>query len=137
MANQFNYRDVTIYLLGKKLTGAQGVKYSVKVEKEALYGRGNKAMSIQTGNESVEGELKILQMELELLIAAVKLKDPLAKITDFSFDLVVVYQQGLKAITDVIQGVEFSEYEKGLEQGDKFMEISLKFLALDVIHQKP
>jgi hypothetical protein len=135
-SKQYSWSDTKVLLLGKTLTGIQGVKYSRKKEKEYVYGRGSKPLAIQDGNESVEGELTLLQSELELLRAAVRLKDPTANITDVSFDIVVSYDRDNIAVTDVIQGCEIMEYEKGMKQGDKFMEISLKFMALDVIEGK-
>ncbi len=136
MAREFEYRHVTVRIAGKSLTGLRGIKYNVKTEKELLHGRGNKAIGIQSGNESCGGEIKLLQWELEALIAAVKLKDPTLKITDISFDIIVTYQDGVKTVNDIIKGAEFEEFEKGFDQGDKFMEISLKFLCLDIEYNR-
>lgn len=131
-SKQYSFSDVSVIVLGRTLEGFRGVKYSVKADKEVLHGRGRKAFSIQTGNETVEGELMLLQSELEALRTAVKAANPNAKLTDISFDIVVTYGNGATAVTDTILGCEITEYEKGLEQSDKFMEISLPFLALDV-----
>ena len=35
-------------------------------------------------------------------------------------------------VTDVVQGIQFTEEPKELKQGDKFMEITLPFIALRV-----
>jgi len=131
-SKQYAFSDVSVIILGRELQGFRGVKYSVKTEKEVLHGRGRKAFSIQQGAESVEGELMLLQSEVEALRAAVKAVNPTYKLTDVAFDIVVTYGNGLTAVTDIIQGAEFTEYEKGMESADKFMEISLPFLALDV-----
>jgi hypothetical protein len=37
--------------------------------------------------------------------------------------------------TDRIEGVMFTELAKELKQGDKFMEITLPFIALNVVRQ--
>lgn len=134
MANtkQYTWSDVKINLLGRTLIGVQGVSYKTSVEKEPVYGRGNKPLSLQSGNASFEGELMLLQSELEELRAAIKTINPTYKITDISFDLVVSYGDGLTAVTDIVLGCEITEYEKGMEQNDKFMEITLPFVALDV-----
>lgn len=131
-SKQYQFSDISVVVLGRTLQGFQGVKYSVKTEKEPVFGRGNRALSIQKGNETIEGELMLLQSEVEALRAAIKSVNPLYKLTDISFDIVVTYGDGLTSATDIILGAEFKEYEKGMEQGDKFMEISLKFLALDL-----
>ncbi len=130
-SKQYAFSDIKVILLGRELEGFRGVKYKVTTEKEALFGRGKKALSIQSGNEAVEGELMLLQSEVEALRAAVKAVNPLYKLTDVSFDIVVTYGD-TTSVTDIILGAEFTEYEKGMEQSDKFMEVSLPFLALDV-----
>ncbi|MBV6442754.1 MAG: hypothetical protein EPGJADBJ_04478 [Saprospiraceae bacterium] len=131
-SKQYAFSDITVNVLGRELQGFRGVKYKVSVEKEVLHARGKKAFSIQSGNETIEGELMLLQSELEALRAAVKSVNPDLKLTDVAFDIVVTYGNGTTAVTDIIQGAEFTEYEKGMENGDKQMEISLPFLALDV-----
>lgn len=131
-SKQFAYADVKVVLLGRTLEGFLGVKYSVKTDKSRLYGRGKKALSIQSGNEEIEGSLTMVQSEVEALRAAVRAANPLAKITDISFDIVVTYGDTLTAVTDIIRGCEFTEYEKSLKQNDKYMEIELKFIALDI-----
>lgn len=130
-SKQYAFSDVRVNILGRSLVGFQGVKYKVNVDKEPVFGRGKKALAIQSGNETIEGELMLLQSELIALDLAVKAINPLYKITDISFDIVVSYGETI-VTTDIIKGVEITEYEKGMEQEDKFMEISLPFLALDL-----
>lgn len=130
-SKQYQFSDIKVILLGRELEGFRGVKYKVSTDKEVLFGRGKKGLSIQSGNETIEGELMLLQSEVEALRAAVKAVNPLYKLTDVSFDIVVTYGDSI-AVTDIIQGAEFTEYEKGMEQADKFMEVTLPFLALDV-----
>jgi hypothetical protein len=74
----------------------------------------------------------MLQSEVEALRAAVKTVNPKYKLTDISFDIVVTYGDGATSTTDTILGCEFTEYEKGMNQGDLMMEVSLKFMALDI-----
>lgn len=133
-SSQYAFRDLQVMLLGRVLTGFQGIKYKVSVEKERVFGRGNKALAIQTGNETIEGTLKLLQSELDALQAAAKAVNPLNKVTDIAFDLVVTYGDGNTAKTDRIFSAQFTEYEKGMEQNDKFMLIELPFIALGVQH---
>ena len=131
-SRQYSFSDISVNILGRTLEGFRGVSYKVSVEKGLLHGRGKKALSIQNGSEKVEGELMLLQSELEAMRLAVKTANPLAKLTDVSFDIVVTYGNGATAVTDIIQGCQFTEYEKGMQAADKFMEISMPFLALDV-----
>jgi len=131
-SKEFTYADINVTILGRNVTGLRGIKYSVKTDKERVYGRGNKALAIQSGNEEIEGEIMLLQSELEALSVAAKAANPLNKVTDISFDIVVSYGQGTTAKTDILIGVELTEYEKGMAQEDKFMEISIPFIALDL-----
>lgn len=131
-SKEFTYADINVTILGRNITGLRGIKYKVTTNKERLYGRGKKALAIQSGNEEVEGEIMLLQSELTALTLAAKAANPLNKITDISFDIVVSYGQGTTARTDIIIGAELTEYEMGMEQDDKFMEISIPFMALDI-----
>ena len=131
-SKEYSWSSIEIVMLGRPVTGIRGITYKASQEKEVIYGRGNKPRAIQHGNKSYEGTISLLQSELEaLLLAAGKGKD----ITDIpAFDIVVAYVPETPGgiITDIIKNVEFSEIEKALKQGDKFMEIDLPFIALGI-----
>lgn len=134
-STEYAWANVSIVLAGKKLGGVQGVKYKYSTEKERLFGAGGNARSIQTGNTTVEGELMLLQNEYDILVLAARaaLGSPFAKVTELpGLDLVISYLQGVKSTTDIVFGVSFTEVEKGMESGDKFMKITMPFLAIDV-----
>jgi hypothetical protein len=130
---EFAFKDIRVRLLGRDIVGLQDIKYKVMSEGERVYGRGNKALGIQEGNESVEGTITILQSEFEALQAAVRTASPTSKVTDVRFDVVVTYGEGLTAVTDVVQTVKITEYEKGMAQNDKFKAIEMPFIALGVL----
>lgn len=131
-SKQYAWSNVEVVLFGRPLTAIRGVKYKAAQEKEVLYGAGDKPLSIQAGNKTYEGELTLLQSELEAIQqAAGKGCD----VTDIpAFDIIVTYKmQGAGAlIRDVVKFAEFTEVEKSMSQGDKFMEITLPFIALDI-----
>ena len=130
-SREYEWADLTFLLGGKDLTGIRGIKYSIKQEKEVVYGKGNMPIAIQKGNKSIEGEITVLQSELETL----RLQDKDNSILNLQLDAVVCYGNPLNGdvlITDVIQGIQFTEEPKELKQGDKFMEITLPFIALRV-----
>lgn len=133
-SKQYAFADIKVNIAGRTLVGFQGIKYTVKREKETIYGQGSKPLSIQSGNVSIEGELTILQSELESLVAAAKLAG--TDVLDLVFDIPIVYGEGNKAVRDVVLGAEFMEFEKGMMQGDKYKPIALKFMALDVEYGK-
>ena len=130
-SREYEWADLTFLLGGKDLTGFRGIKYSIKQEKEAVYGKGNMPIAIQKGNKSIEGEITVLQSELETM----RLQSGTKSILDLQLDGVVCYgnpANGDVLVTDVVQGIQFTEEPKELKQGDKFMEITLPFIALRV-----
>lgn len=129
---EYAFKDIRVRLLGRDIVGLQGITYKRMSEGELVYGRGNKALGIQEGNERIEGTLQILQSEYEALSKAVKTASPGSNITDVRFDIVNTYGDGLNAVTDVIKTVKITEYEKGMNQNDKYKVIELPFIALDV-----
>ena len=133
---QYEFADLTMELGVRTITGFRGVKYTSKQEKELVYGKGNKPLHIQKGNIGFEGEVSMLQSELETLRAASTTKS----ILGLRLDAVVAYgnpSNGDTLITDKILGMEFTEDPKEIKQGDKFMEISLPFICLDIKNQTP
>lgn len=130
-SREYEWADLTFLLGGKDLTGFRGIKYSIKQEKEVVYGKGNMPIAIQKGNKSIEGEITVLQSELETM----RLQSGTDSILDLQLDGVVCYgnpANGDVLVTDVVQGIQFTEEPKELKQGDKFMEITLPFIALRV-----
>ena len=130
-SRQYEWNDLTLVLGGRDLTCFRGVKYSEKQEKEAVYGKGNLPLSIQKGNKSYEGEITMLQSELETLQVVSTTKS----ILDLQLDAVVCYgnpANGDVMITDVLQSIQFTESPKEMKQGDKNMEITLPFICLRI-----
>lgn len=129
-SREYEWSDVSVVLAGRLVTGIRGVSYTSGQEKEALYGKGNKPHSIQRGNKSYSGSIKLLQSELEALQVAAN-----GDVLDISFNVVVSYgnpTQGDVITTDLLVGCEITEVPKGLNQNDKFMEIELPLIMLDV-----
>lgn len=129
-SREYEWADVTLLLGGKDITGARGVKYTIKQEKETVYGKGNEPIAIQKGNKSYEGEITVLQSELE----TIRLNGG-GTILDLQLDAVVAYgnpSNGDVMMTDVIQGIQFTEETHELKQNDKQMEVTLPFIALRV-----
>lgn len=129
---QYSWADVKVIMLGREVTGLQGVKYKVARELEEVRGRGNDPLALQRGNKSYDGSIMLLQSEVEALEVAVAALDPNYDLTDVQFDIIVTYGDGGVSHTDTVQGVVITEYEKGINQGDKYMKIELPFKALGI-----
>jgi hypothetical protein len=109
-SKQYEYADITLELGGRVVTGARGVKYSSKQEKELVYAKGSEPQHIQRGNLSYEGEITVLQSELETLRALGK-----GSVLSLRLDAVVVYgnpSSGDVAVIDKIRGLEFTVNSK-------------------------
>ena len=129
-SRQYEWADLALILGGKDITGIRGVKYSEKAEKEAIFAKGRNAHSIQTGNVAVEGEITMLQSEYDALVIAGG-----GSVLGLSLDGIFSYGNptaGDAVIYDRVVGISFTEAAKELKQGDKFMEITLPFIALSV-----
>ncbi|MDR1370936.1 MAG: hypothetical protein LBJ72_12565 [Dysgonamonadaceae bacterium] len=130
---QYEFADLTLYLGGRDVSGFRGIKYTSKQEKEVLYGKGNRGMSIQKGNISHDGEISVTQSELETLKVLGG-----GSILGLNLNAVVCYGNPVKGdmlITDKLTGIQFTEESKEFKQGDKFAEITLPFICLDIQYQ--
>lgn len=128
-SRQYEWSDVTVFAGGRDITGIRSIKYGGKQEKEGAYGKGNKAHSIQRGNKEYEGEIGVLQSELEALEVAAG-----GDILDLQLTVIVSYgnpTKGDMVKTDRLIGVEFTEEIREMKQGDKFMEVTLPIIFLD------
>ena len=119
-------------MLGRTVTGIRGIEYTAKQEKEPLYGRGNKPLSIQKENKSFDGKLSFLQSELEALQLASGVGNNILDIAQFDVVVAYVPKGGGTIVTDIVKNVEFTDVPKSLKQGDKNMEIELPFVCLDI-----
>jgi hypothetical protein len=132
-SREYEFADLTLILGGKDITGVRGIKYTEKIEREALYGKGRYALAMQSGNVSIEGEITLLQSEMEALIQAGQ-----GSLFNLALNAEVNYgnpSNGDALVTDRIEGIYFTESTKQFKQGDKFMEVTVPFVALRVQHQ--
>ena len=128
---EYEWADVSVVLAGRDVTGIRGVSYNSDQEKEALYAKGNKPHGIQRGNKSYAGSIRLLQSEYDALNAAAG-----GDALDVSFNIIVSYgnpSRGDVIKTDLLVGAEITSKPKSLNQNDKFMEIELPLVMLNVV----
>lgn len=134
-SREFEFADVKMSMLGVTSSGLRGLTYKKSQEKELVYAAGNQPKSIQRGNKKYEGTLTLLKSDLDMYNQAARAAG-YEDITDVPGNLInisCVYQKtdGAAALsTDSCINVEFTEFEDGMKQGDKFKEISLPFIFL-------
>ncbi len=130
--SEYAWADMQIVILGKKVAGLRGVKYTTEQEKEAIYAAGNEPCAMGRGNKKYSAEIKVLQSELEALITSQG-----GDITNIPpFDVIVAYvpSAGIPIKTDILKDCEFTSIEKSLNQGDKFMEVTLPLMPLKIVY---
>lgn len=128
---EYQWSDIQVRIGGRDIVGIRSVKYTESQEKEVLYAKGANPKSIQRGNVSIEGEIGLTQSEYDALRAA----SATGSILDLNVNVLVSYGNpalGTAMIMDEIIGVEFTEAPMEMSQGDKFMEITLPFMAVKV-----
>lgn len=132
-SKEYEWAQLTAIMGGRDVTGIRGVEYKESKDKEYVYGKGNKPRGIQHGNFSYDGKIKLLQSELIALETAANIAG--TDLLDIRLNIVVSYGNPSKGDIihmDILQGVEFTEKPKNLNQGDKFMEVELPFMMLGV-----
>lgn len=130
------WADLSIRVFDTTVKANRGTKYKKEQEKEHLYAAGDEPIGIQPGNKKYDGSLKILKGGLDKLNAAAKTAG-YSDITEVPYQVIVLtccYKQAFDRPqqTDVLRGVSFSSFEKGMEQGAKFMEVELPFMYLQL-----
>lgn len=130
-SKECEWADMTVQVAGSPLTKIRGVKYKCAKEKSHLHAAGDEPISIQSGNRTYEGEIKVLKGALDDMNHAARQAGG-DDILDVSFEIVVTYKaQGARALqTDTLIGVEIKDFEKGWEQGAANMEITLPIIFL-------
>lgn len=124
---------MSLNLGGKDITEILELKYTEKQEKELSYAKGNQPHSIQKGNFSYEGSLKVTQSGYEELVALGG-----GSVLRLELDASVSYgnpSNGDAITTDQILKLQFTEGAKNLKQGDKKMEVELPFIFLRLKNQ--
>lgn len=130
--DQYAWVDVKIVMLGRPITGIIGFRYKVSRTKTNIYAAGSKPVARTRGNKEYEGELVMLQSELESLQKGLKKGQD---ITDMKpFDVVYAYapEDSTDIVTDIAKAVEFLEVEKGMAQNDPNMEVTLPVIIGDI-----
>ena len=102
--------------------------------KKLLHAAGDEPVSIQSGNRTYEGQIKVLKGALDDMNRAAIAAGG-SDILDLQFDIVVTYKaKGTRALqTDVLAGAEIKEFEKGWEQGATSMDITLPIVFLKLV----
>ncbi|OWP84346.1 hypothetical protein BWK59_05850 [Flavobacterium davisii] len=129
-----------IKILNRSIKGLRGFSLKKTIEKEHLYGAGDEPIDIQSGNKKYEGSIKVLGFEADALNKAAFLAG-YDDITEVSHEAIVLICSFKKRIADptniyTITGVAFTETGADLEQGAKFREVTLPFIAMNIDYKQ-
>lgn len=130
---EYEYADLSVAVFGTVLKGLRGITYKKTQEKELIYGAGNQPKAIQRGNIKLDGTLMCLKSDFDDLNKAALSAgyNDITEVPGKFITITVVYggtESNAQLQTASLINVEFSEYEDGMKQGDKFKEISMPFL---------
>lgn len=128
------WSDMTVMFAGAPLTKIRGLKYKAAKEKQLLHAAGDEPISIQSGNRTYEGSIKVLKGALDDMNRAA-ISAGGNDVLDMHFDIVVTYKaKGTRTLqTDTLVNVEVKDFEKGWEQGAKNMDVTLPIIFMRLI----
>ncbi len=132
-SSEYAWVDLTAVAGGRILNGIRGIKSGEKIEREYLCAKGNRPWAIQDKNIAYEGELTVLQSELEAFIKSSKNKSILS-ITLDTLTCSYAPKDG-ELVTDQLKHIKFMESMKEIKQGDAFMEVTIPIMFLDLKQQ--
>ena len=128
---EYEWADLTVIAGGSDMIEMRGISWKRKIEREGVFAKGRKANAIQSGNISVDGELTLLKSGADKLMKAGG-----GSVLSLNITLLLSYgnpSEGNAMTTKRITGVRFTEEGEDWKQGDKFTEVKLPYLALDII----
>lgn len=130
---EYAYGDIQVFMWGRFITGLKGIDYKTKKDKEPRYGAGRNPRGIQHGKRAYEGTITVYQSELIAMNRAARQKG-YKDLLDCEIDIVVSYtpETTLPMTVDRIIGASFSEFPKGMKEGDMNSEHALPFVALNI-----
>lgn len=125
-----------VKVLTRTIKGLRGFGFKKEIEKEHLYGAGDEAIDIQTGNKKSSGSIKVLGFEADAMNKAARLAG-FEDITEVPHEAIVITCSYRKRLIDPIStyiasGVAFTESGVDMEQNAKHREITLPFIAMNV-----
>lgn len=131
--NEFSWEDMYLLIPGKAtpVTGITDIMYTVKKDHTNIWGRGDKPVAMGRGKKEYEGEITLLQSEVEGLLATLL---PGQDITDIPAGIVTVAYApiGGSQVVDQLLFVRFKEMPKGMKTGDGNMEIKIPLAIGDI-----
>lgn len=128
---QFRWADISLSIFGATLKGIRRVTYEVEQDDEFIYAAGDEPVEIGSGNRKYGGEITMLKSDFDSLVKAAQAAG-YTDVLGLRFPVTVSYSNDTKKTTDVLISAKFNKYNDGMNQGDKFSEISLPFMFTSI-----
>ncbi len=128
------WANFEVKVLNRVIKGLRGFESKKTKDAEHLHGSGDEPIDIMTSNKKYEGNIKLLGFEADAINKAAQ-DAGYDDITEVPHELIVITISFKRRITDKIKtyvtaGVQFTEDGVSMEQGAKFREITLPYLAM-------
>ena len=135
--NECAWKQISVTMLGRTFVGIRGFEFKKTTEKELIYGAGDEPIDMQSGNKKVEGHLKLLKFEVDMMNDAALVAN-YGDITEVPHEGIVISVTFKKTLTSptrklTVSFVGFTELPIGMEQGAKMMEVNLPFIAMNMV----
>ena len=123
------WADMKVAIDGKTITGIRNIMYKKSPDDEPLHCAGRDPVSIQSGNNTYEGSVKLLKNELDALQTAARALgyDDINDVPNIVITAAYLPKAGRLLKTDTLTGCKFGEITYSMEQGAKYMEIEIPF----------
>lgn len=130
-SSEVAWRDLEVFLNGQRIGKVKRLKYKTSRETEALHGAGDEAFDINPGNKTHTGELVVFKSVIDTMNLAAKAAGG-DDLTDIPWVIGGTYKAtAVAAKTSItLPNVRFDEFEQGLENNNKAMEVTLPFKCL-------
>lgn len=130
----YDWGDVSVKIPGLELE-VQEISYDDELEKEVVYGKGQRPRGYGEGNYKSEGKLSLLRDDFDDLIAYCK-QQGVGLYKLLIPKIVVSYANGGgKTKTDVLNMVTITKASAKNAQGDKSLKIDLDFIIVNGIER--
>lgn len=125
----YDWGDVDFRLPGLAIE-VQEVSYNDELEKEVVYGIGQKPRGYGEGNYKAEGKISLLRDDYDELLDYCKRKDiPIYKLV-FPKVAVSYGSEGGRTRTDILNNVTITKQDHKAAQGDKSLKVDMDLMIV-------
>lgn len=130
----YAWADMEIVVSGKvtPLVGVLEINYKVSQDHNPVHAKGRDPYAMTSGHKMYDGELVILQDELEAWQKKFLGGTDLTDERNLQINVAYLPEELGQSVVDQIKDARFGELEKGMKTGDGHMVVRLPFKALKI-----